>query len=121
MKRGSEDMRTLAVQSVLSKKFSVRLIAEQTGYSLATIYNWMRVYEKEKRLAPKPAGHRQPVFSESEHEKAKELIEKKPDITLWEIREHFQKKCSLNAVHNMCKRINLTFKKNSKSKRTRSS
>ena len=88
MKRGSEDIRTLAVQSVLSKKFSVRLIAEQTGYSLATIYNWMRVYEKEKRLAPKPAGHRQPVFSESEHEKAKELdLFGNPQIVRYRCRE----------------------------------
>ena len=121
MKRGSEDIRALAVRSVLSKKFSAKQVAEQTGYTLATIYNWIRIYKKEQRLTPKPSGHRQPVFSESEHEQAKALIQEKPDITLVEIREHIQKKCSLDAVHNLCKRLNLTFKKNDESKRARSS
>ena len=121
MKRGSEDIRALAVRSVLSKKYSVRQVAELTGYTMATIYNWIRIYEKEERLASKPSGHRQPVFSESEHEQAKALINEKPDITLVELRERLNKKCSLDAVHNMLKRLGLTSKKNAEGKRTRPS
>ena len=120
MKKGSEDIRSLAVRNVLAGKYSVAQIAEMTGYSIATIYNWVRIYKTEKRLASKPAGHRMPVFSQSEHEQAKALIEEKPDITLVELRERLNKKCCIDAVHNMVKRLGLTFKKNPKSKRTRS-
>ena len=71
MKKGSEDIRTFAVRNVLEKKYTLTQVAELTGYSIATIYNWGRIYKKEKRLTPKPAGHRRPVFSQSEHQQAK--------------------------------------------------
>lgn len=121
MKKGSEEIRTLAVRNVLSKKYTVTQIAGLTGYSIPTIYNWIRIYKDEERLTPKPAGHRKPVFSPSEHEQVKVLINEKPDITLAEIRERLNKKCCIDAVHNMIKRLGLTFKKNSRAKRTRPS
>jgi len=46
MKKGSEDIRTLAVRNVLEKKYTLTQIAELTGYSIATIYNWVRIYKK---------------------------------------------------------------------------
>ena len=47
MKKGSEDIRTLAVRNVLEKKYTLHQVAELTGYSIATIYNWVRIYKKE--------------------------------------------------------------------------
>ena len=119
MKKGSEDIRTLAVRNVLAGKYSVAQVAEMTGYCIATIYNWISIYKKEKRLTAKPAGHRLPIFSQSEHELVKTMIQEKPDITLTEIRERLNKKCCLDAVYNMVNRLGMTFKKNSKIKRTR--
>jgi len=119
MKKASEDIRTLAVRNVMEGKYSIPQVAEMTGYSIATIYNWVSIYKKEKRLTAKPAGHRKPIFSQSEHEQVKIMIQQKPDITLVEIRERLNKKCCLDAVHNMMKRLGFTFKKNSKIKRTR--
>ena len=46
MKKGSEDIRTLAVRNVLEKKYTIPQVAELTGYSIATIYNWVRIYKK---------------------------------------------------------------------------
>ena len=40
MKKGSEDIRSLAVRNVLAGKYSIPQVAEMTGYSMATIYNW---------------------------------------------------------------------------------
>ena len=119
MKKGSEDIRSLAVRNVLAGKYSVAQVAEMNGYCIATIYNWSCIYKKEKRLTAKSAGHRQPVFSQSEHEQVKTMIQEKPDITLTEIRERLNKKCCLDAVYNMVNRLGMTFKKNSKIKRTR--
>ena len=42
MKKASEDIRTLAVRNVLAGKYSITQVAEMTGYSIATIYNWVR-------------------------------------------------------------------------------
>ena len=39
------------------------------------------------------------------------MIEKKTDITLMELKERLNKKCCLDAVHNMVKRLGLTLKK----------
>ena len=65
MKKGSGDIRSLAVRNVLEGKYSVAQVAKMTGYCIATIYNWISIYKKEKRLTAKPAGHRLPVFSQS--------------------------------------------------------
>ena len=111
MKKGSEEIRTRAVRNVLAGKYSVTQVAEMTGYCIATIYNWSSIYKKEKRLTAKPDGHRQPIFSQSEHEQVKTMIQENPDITLTEIREKKKKKCWLDAVHNMVKRLGMTFKK----------
>ena len=120
MKKGSEDIRSLAVRNVLAGKYSVAQVAEMTGYSIATIYNWISIYKKERRLTAKPAGHRQPVFSQSEHEQVKTMIQEKPDITLVEIRERLNKKCCLDPVHNMVKRLGLTLKTLESSEQDRS-
>ena len=46
MKKGSEDIRSLAVRNVLAGKYSVSQVAEMTGYCIATIYNWISIYKK---------------------------------------------------------------------------
>ena len=111
MKKGNEDIRSLAVRNVFAGKHSILQVTEMTGYSIATIYNWLSIYKKEKPLTVKPAGHRMPVFSQSEHEQVKIMLQEKPDITLVEIREWLNKKCCLDHVHKMVKRLGLTFKK----------
>ena len=55
------------------------------------------------------------MFSEEEREQLVELLEKRPDMTLDEIRTHFGKQCSLNAVHKIVKALGFVFKKNSQS------
>ena len=62
MKKGSEDIRTLAVRNVLAGKYSVAQVAEMTGYCIATIYNWISIYKKEKRLTAKPVDTDIPSF-----------------------------------------------------------
>ena len=56
------------------------------------------------------------MFSEEERKLLVELLEKRPDITLDEIRMHFGKQCSLNAVHKIVKALGFVFKKLSERK-----
>ena len=64
-------------------------------------------------------GHRISVFSPEERSQLSELINNKPDITLDEIRQHFQKSCSLPAIHKIVCKLGYVLKKDSASKRTR--
>lgn len=111
MKRASQEIRALVVKGVESGKCTPQQMAELTGYSLVSIYNWMRVYKEEKRMTPKPSGHRTPMFSESEQEQVRDLLKQKPGLTLVEIREHFHKSCSLTTVHNMLRKMGMNARK----------
>ena len=114
MKRASPEIRALAVKAFQSGQYTVEQIAKLTDYTAATVYNWLRASRVEKRLTPKPSGHRAPAFSASEEEQLRELLKQQPGITLAGIREHFGKSCSLVTVHNTLKRMGITFKKNTK-------
>lgn len=112
MKRAGPEIRTLAVKAVESGRYTVRQIAELTGYTVATVYNWLHASREEDRLTAKPSGHRVPAFSAADEERLRELLKRQPGMTLAGIREHFGKSCSVVTVHNTLKRMGITFKKN---------
>ena len=114
MKRASPEIRALAVKAVESGQYTVRERAELTDYTIASVSNWRHASREEKRLRPKPCGHRAPAFSASDEEELRELLKQQPGITLAGIREHFGKSCSVVTVHNTLKRMGITFKKKHK-------
>lgn len=114
MKRASPEIRTLAVKAVESGQYTVRQLAELTGYTVASVYNWLHASREEDRLTPKPSGHRMPAFSAADKEQLRELLKQQPGLTLAGIREHFGKSCSVVTVQNTLKRMGITFKKNIK-------
>jgi len=119
MKIASEAIRTLVVKAYLSGTASRQKLSEIFGYTTASISNWVREYKQENRLRPRPKGHRKAVFTATELEQLTDLLEKKVDVTLAEIREHFHKSCSLVAIHNTVVKLGFVLKKNSAGKRTR--
>ena len=120
MKIASEEIRTIVVKSYLSGKASRQKLSEIFGYTTASISNWVREYKQEKRLAPRPSGHRKAAFTDSELKQLSDLLEKNVDLTLAEIKEHFCKQCSVVAIHKTLARLGFVFKKNAEGKRTRS-
>lgn len=66
---------------------------------------------REGRLKALPRGHRIFMFLVEEQKLLVELFEKESDITLDEIRTHFGKQGSLNAVHKIVKILGFVFKK----------
>jgi len=119
MKIANEAIRTLVVKAYLSGTAGRQQLSEIFGYTPASISNWVREYKKENRLTPRPSGHRKAVFTGAELEQLAELLKKKVDLTLAEIREHFRKTCSLAAIHKTVVKLGFVFKKNSAGKRTR--
>lgn len=120
MKFASEEIRTKAVHAYLTGKASAKKLAEIFGYTPCTILNWVRAYKTQGQTAPKPNGHRKSCFTEEELEQLTSLLESRVDMTLEEIRAHFNKACSLTAIHKIVKKLGFVYKKNLKGKRAES-
>ncbi len=117
MKFGSIEIRKMVVQAVLKKAATPAQMANITGYTLATINNWVKIFQDEGRYGPKPNGHRPPCFSEPELVELKAILQERPDTTLQEIKDHFEKNCSLSSIWQMLIKLGFRFKKNIKSQR----
>lgn len=111
MKFATEEIRKKAVKAYMDGKANVKQLSEIFGYSRPTICNWIRAYREERRFSPKPGGHRKRCFTDDEITQLQSLLKQKPDITLLEIKEHFNKTCSLSAIHNTIVKIGYVYKK----------
>ncbi len=54
---------------------------------------------------------RKPVLVQSHQQKLRELVGRKPDLTLAELRQALAVKCTLQAIHYVLDRMGLTYKK----------
>lgn len=111
MKFASEEIRMKAVHAYIDGKATAKQLGDILGYTPATICNWVRAYKNNGQTAAKPNGHRKSCFTSEELEHLSNLIEKKVDITLEEIRESFGKTCSLVAIHKIVKKLGFVYKK----------
>lgn len=119
MSIASPEIRKIAVEAYLSAKATQQLLANIFGFHRTAIVRWVREYRKEGKLEPRVRGHMAKAFSDEEKERLAVMIEKKPDLTLEEIREAFSKRCSLVAVYRELKRLGFRYKKNSEGIRAR--
>lgn len=118
MKTASAETRALVVKAYTSGLATRKQLAEIFGYHIQSIGNWVREFEREGRIAPRPKGHRKSIFSEEEKIALIELFRGNVDITLEELRERFRKNCSLVAIHKTVVKLGFVFKKNAAGKRT---
>ena len=118
MKFASKEIRAKAVKAYLDGAATSQQLSKIFGYTIATICNWVRDYKKNNVLSPRPGGHRKKCLSDDECKELATLIEKRPDITLEEIREHFGKNCALNTISVTVGKPGFVYKRNSKSQRT---
>jgi transposase len=119
MKTASTEIRHFAIKACRAG-IPRQQIADILGYHLNSVSRWIREFEREERLEARPRGHRASIFSDEERQELIELIGKQVDMTLAEIRLHFSKDCSLNAIHKLVKSLGFVFKKNAEGKRARS-
>ena len=119
MRIATTDIRSAVVRAYESGVASRKQLAEIFGYHINSIGRWIRECRATKRLSPLPRGHRALVFSQDELIELGKYVEENPDATLKEIREHFQKSCSLATISKMAANLGYTFKKNLTGKRAR--
>lgn len=111
MKIATPEIRTIVVNAYLYGIASRQQLADIFGYHVGSIGRWIREGRQDKRLSLLPRGHRISVFSHEERARLADYIEKNPDATLAEIREHFGKSCSLLALHKITRSLGYVFKK----------
>jgi transposase len=118
MKTANSEVRLIAIKAYQAG-IPRQQVADIVGYHLNSVSRWIREFEREERLEARPRGHRPSIFSLDDTQNLTELLKKDVDMTLKEIRSHFAKDCSLNAIHKWVKSLGFVYKKNSESKRTR--
>ncbi|MDR3176043.1 MAG: hypothetical protein LBU06_05875 [Desulfovibrio sp.] len=118
MKIATPEIRFIVVKAYQARTASRQQLADIFGYHIETIGRWIRK-SRQEQPTPSQRGHRRSVFSASELEQLAAYIESNPDATLNELRERFEKKCSLPALHKITRKLGYVFKKNSEGKRTR--
>jgi len=105
-------MRRRIVEAYDSDKGTQAEIASVFGITRQCVTNLIRLRRETGSLEPKPHGGGQPAaYAGEKLEQLRELVRKQPDITLAELREQTGVECSLVAVHNALKRLDLRYKK----------
>jgi len=117
MKTANTETRSLVVKAYTSGVATRKQLAEIFGYHIQSIGNWIREFEREGRITPHAKGHRKSVFTDDEKNELCELLHSNTDITLEELREKFNKSCSLVAIHRTVVKLGFVFKKNTAGKR----
>lgn len=103
MKIATPEIRALAVNAHLAGTADKQQIAGIFNVDLTTLNRWIRDAQKEGRFTPRPRGHRKPAFTPEEQERLREMLDRQPEMTLREIRDRFQKSCSLTTVYRAVK------------------
>ena len=114
MKAYSIDLRKRVLAAYDSGKYSFYQIAEQFQVTTRWIQKLRQQRKQEGSIAPRPPNKgRKPVFQGKNLEKLERFIIAHPDATLEETKQHFSGvvECSIVAIHNTLKRLDLRYKK----------
>ncbi len=88
-------------------------VADWYDISLGMVKKLLAQRKRTGDIAPRHAySGRKPYLTEQRKRSVKNIIEKRPDITLEEIRQALSLRCSLPAIHYALQDLNLTLKKN---------
>lgn len=112
MKTLSLDLRERIVAAYDAEQGTREEIARRFRVSLAMV---KKLLAQRRRIGEIGALHhragRKPLFADAHRRQLSELIAKKPDATLGEMREALQLRCTLPAIHYLLTRMGLTYKK----------
>ncbi|MDR2744609.1 MAG: helix-turn-helix domain-containing protein [Desulfovibrio sp.] len=98
MKTASSETRALVVKAYTSGVATRKQLAEIFGYHIQSIGNWICEFKREGRVAPRPKGHRNSVFSGEEKKAVLELLQSediKKALTAWSL---WQRKVDINSL-----------------------
>jgi len=120
MKTLSVDLRQRILSSYDEGLGSRQEIADRYRVSLGMV---KKLLVQRKKTGDIAARHRfsgrKALFTRDHRRQLKSLIDQKPDITLEEMREALELKCSLPAIYYVLRDMKMTYKKNAARQRAR--
>lgn len=112
MKTLSLDLRERILSSYDRGEGTREVIAVRFCVSLGMVKKLLQQRRKTGDIAPRHGNSgRKPLILPSHDKRMKELLAKKPDLTLAELRAAMELECSLPAIHYALERLGLTYKK----------
>ena len=111
MSIASQEVRQRAIEAYRSGKGTQEEIANMFGVGQRTFARWLAQFREHGQVAPKPRGHNPPALDEKEMERLDRLLQKRPDLTLAQMRDALGKECSVVAIHNATIRLDWRYKK----------
>jgi transposase len=111
MSIATQEVRQRAIEAYRSGKGTQQRIASMFGIGLRTFARWLEQFQNHGQIAPKPRGHNPPALNEKEMRQLDRLIQKRPDLTLAQMRDALGKDCSVVAMHNATIRLDWRYKK----------
>jgi transposase len=112
MEAYSDDLRQRVVQACDDGIYSRQEIAEQFSVSTAWIRRLLQRRRERGTISALPGGRGpKPKLSEAQLERLFQLVQKRPDATLAELRKSARLACSLSTIHRALKSLSLSFKK----------
>lgn len=111
MSIATEEVRQRAIEAYRSGKGTQQEVASIFGVGLRTFARWLEQFRHDGQTAPKPRGHNPPALNEKEMRQLDRLIQKRPDLTLAQMRDALKKECSVVALHNATIRLGWRYKK----------
>ena len=114
MKAYSMDLRKRVMAAYDSGRYTLKQVAERFDVTARWIQQLRQRRELEGTIAPHPQNQgRKPAFRGKQLEELNEFVQRHPDATLEEIKEHFAEKitCSIVAIHYTLKRRGWRYKK----------
>ena len=116
----SLDLRRRILDSYDAGEGTRQDIAERYRVSLGMVKKLLSQRKRTGDIAPRHSySGRKPYFTDEHRGQMKALIDRQPDITLWEIRDHLKLNCTLPAIHYVLKDMGMSFKKNASRQRAR--
>src|SRR3954463_1638332 len=108
----SPDLRQRVLDAVERQEGSIRQIARRFVVSLSFVVRLLQTYRRTGSIRPKPHGGGHPAaLTPEDLERLRELIQKRPDATLEECRQHLGASCRTMAISRALSRLGLPRKK----------
>ena len=112
MRTLSLDLRERILASYDKEEATREQVAARYRVSLGMVKKLLQQRRRTGDIAPRHhRSGRKPLIVKSHHQKMRTLLNKKPDLTLKELRAALALRCSLPAIHYALAAIGLTYKK----------
>lgn len=107
----SLDVRERMLAAYDAKLGTQKEVARMFGVGRQCLSELLRQRRQGGSIAPRHGGGRKAAYAGKKLEELRGRVRQQPDATLAELRERTGVPCSLVAVHNALKRLDLRFKK----------